>query len=202
MQATIPEVDDVEHDNIVVLRDVSWTDYERVLKMRGERSAPRISYDQGLLQLMSPSRPHERVKSFLGRLVEMYCLEAGIPFTPFGSWTLKSRPRKSGVEADECYIFGPPGEKQRPDLAIEVEWSHGGIAKLDIYRRLGVREVWYWKRQKLTAWVLGPDGYVEQATSDALPGIRFEDLLAFLDHETASAAMIGYRDLLRSRGPG
>ena len=58
-------------------------------------------------------------------------------FTAVGSWTLKSKKHKRGAEPDECYIFGKK-KTNRPDLAIEVEWSSGGIDKLDVYRKLGV----------------------------------------------------------------
>jgi len=36
--------DSPDRDHIVVLHDVSWEDYEHVLRIRGEHSAPRISY--------------------------------------------------------------------------------------------------------------------------------------------------------------
>lgn len=34
-------------------------------------------------------------------------------------------------------------DAERPHLAIEVVWTSGGLDKLDVYRKLGVREVWY-----------------------------------------------------------
>ena len=85
-----------------------------------------------------PSRDHERIKSFLGCLLEAYALEAGIDLSPSGAWTLKHAPRKAGAEPDECYIVGPDQDKDAPDLVIEVAWTSGGIDKLEIYRRRGV----------------------------------------------------------------
>ncbi|HVS22648.1 MAG TPA: Uma2 family endonuclease, partial [Gammaproteobacteria bacterium] len=137
-------------DHFVHLHGVTWADYLRVLKIRGDHSAPRITYVEGTLEIMSASRTHEQITSYIGRLVEVWCLERGIEFTPYGSWTLKSRRDKRGVEAAECYVFGPePKKKRRPDLAIEVVWTSGGIDKLDAYRKLGVREVWYWDEGRL-----------------------------------------------------
>jgi hypothetical protein len=33
-------------DHIIVLHDVSWEDYERLLEIRGDKSASRIAYRQ------------------------------------------------------------------------------------------------------------------------------------------------------------
>jgi hypothetical protein len=32
---------------------------------------------------MSPSRTHDEIKSYIGRLVEAWCLERGVEFTPY-----------------------------------------------------------------------------------------------------------------------
>jgi Uma2 family endonuclease len=186
-------------DHFVHLHGVTWADYLRVLKIRGDHSAPRITYVEGTLEIMSASRTHEQITSYIGRLVEVWCLERGIEFTPYGSWTLKSRRDKRGVEADECYVFGPePKKKRRPDLAIEVVWTSGGIDKLDAYRKLGVREVWYWDEGRLRAYLRRGLSYRAVAASEALPGIDLEQLASFLDRPTASAAIRAYRAALRA----
>jgi Uma2 family endonuclease len=56
----------------VVLAGVSWDHYEVELVMRGEKSVPRIAYLEGALELMRPSREHERITSYLGRLIEVF----------------------------------------------------------------------------------------------------------------------------------
>ena len=55
-------------DDIIVLRDVTWADYQRLLEIRGERPVPRLTYLEGALELMTPSRPHESLKSMIGCL--------------------------------------------------------------------------------------------------------------------------------------
>ncbi|HUL82006.1 MAG TPA: Uma2 family endonuclease [Gammaproteobacteria bacterium] len=186
-------------DHFVQFHGVTWADYLRLLRIRGDHSAPRITYVEGTLEIMSPSRTHDEIKSYIGRLVEAWCLERGIDFTPYGSWTLKSEREKRGVEADECYVFGPePKRKRRPDLAIEVVWTSGGIDKLDVYRKLGVREVWYWDEGRLQAYVRRGLSFVAVAASEALPGIDLEQLTGFLDRPTASQAIRDYRAALRA----
>ncbi len=128
-------------DHVVQLSGLSWDDYERLREIRGDRSAPRFTYLEGTLEILSPSRDHETIKSLIGRLVEAYCLESGIRFMPVGSWTIKERGAKRGAEPDECYVFGDE-VTDRPQLAIEVVWTSGRIDNLEVYRRLGVHEVW------------------------------------------------------------
>jgi Uma2 family endonuclease len=192
--------DDQPHeDHIVVLDGATWADYQRLLEIRGDRARPRLTFSEDLLEIMSPSIDHELVKSLIGCLVEVYCLEAGIEFSTCGSWTLEDKPLRRGIEPDECYVFGPARSRSRPDLAIEVVWTSGGVSKLDVYAALGVREVWFWRRGVVTPYVLAGDGYEPREQSAALPGIVLADLAQFLDRPTTSEAMRAYRDALRAR---
>lgn len=191
--------DEPREDHYVHLHGVTWADYLRLLEIRGDRSAPRITYLEGTLEIMSPSRMHEEIKSYIGRLIEAWCLERSVEFTPYGSWTLKNKREKRGAEADECYVFGPePKRKRRPDLAIEVIWTSGGIDKLNVYRKLGVREIWYWEDGRIGVRVLRGAQYAAASASEVLPGIDLEQLASFLDRPTASQAIRDYRAALRS----
>jgi Uma2 family endonuclease len=186
-------------DDLVLLRGATWADYQRLLELRGDRSVPRLAYLEGVLEIMTPSRSHQAIKSLIGQLVEVWCLEQGIEFSAYGSWTLEKKEASRGVEADECYVFGEVSEPERPDLAIEVVWTREGIRKLDIYARLGVREVWYWRLGRLSVHALRGDAYEELAASEVLSGIDLAELASFLDRPTASRAIREYRDQLRRR---
>ena len=188
-------------DKIVVLRGLSWSDYQRQLELRGDRSLPRFAYLEGDLEIMTPSQPHESLTSRIGRLVEVWCLEKGIEFSPYGSWTLQDKEAERGVEADECYVFGVEPEADRPHLAIEVFWTSGGLRKLDIYVKLGVREVWFWRKGRITVHVLSGDQYLEATTSGVLPGIDLVQLCTYLDRPTASQAIREYRAALTETKP-
>ncbi len=185
-------------DRIVVLGGATWADYQRLLEMRGDHSAPRIAYLEGVVEIMSPSRSHESIKSVIGRLVEVWCLERGIEFSSFGAWTLESKAHGRGVEPDECYVFGDPRGAVRPHLAIEVVWTSGGLDKLDIYRKLDVAEVWFWRRGVLTIHGLRGEAYQQVVASEVLPGIDLVALCGFLDRPTTSAAIREYRASLQS----
>jgi Uma2 family endonuclease len=183
-------------DKIVVVRGLSWSDYQRLLEVRGDASVPRYAYLEGELEIMTPSLPHESIKSRIGCLVEVWCMERGIDFSPCGSWTLENKAKESGIEPDECYVFGDLGEPTRPDLAIEVVWTSGGVKKLEIYAKLGVREVWFWRRGRISVHALETDRYSEAAGSNVLPGIDLDQLVSFLDRPSASQAIREYRAAL------
>ncbi len=185
-------------DHIVVLRGATWADYQRLLEIKGEDPVPRVAYLEGALEIMTPSKPHESLKSWIARLVEVWCLENDIEFSSYGSWTLEEKTEDRGIEPDECYVFGNPGDVSRPDLAIEVVWTSGGLDKLDIYRKLGVREVWFWRRGSLTAHSLRGEAYEEIEGSKALPGIDLAELVRYLDRPTTSRAIRDYRAALRA----
>lgn len=186
-------------DDIVVLRNATWADFQRMLEIRGDHPVPRLSYLEGVLELMTPSRPHEAIKSMIGRLVDAWCLERGIGITPYGSWTLESKETERGVEPDECYVLGETAEPERPDLAIEVIWSSGSLNKLEIYRKLNVREVWIWKAGKIELFALRGEQYVPIAQSELLPGIDLPLLLRFVDVRPMTRAVTDYRAALRSK---
>ena len=183
-------------DGRVVMHGVSWAHYEALLALRGDASSPRIAYLDGAMELMSPSKDHERVKSYIGRLVEAFALERGVDLSPYGSWTLKEAPKQAGVEPDECYLIGADQKRDTPDLVIEVVWTSGGIDKLEAYRRLGVQEGWFWKDGALRLYELSAGSYVERAHSVVLPGLDVPLLVSFLDRPTAMQAVRAFRAAL------
>lgn len=184
--------DETDADHIVVLHDVSWNDYERLLEIRGDHSAPRISYLEGEVEIMSPSRDHEQIKSTIGRLLEAWCTDHGIEWSPFGSWTLKRKRDKRGAEADECYVFGTE-PREWPQLAIEVEWTRRGIDQLEIYRMFGVEEVWYWRKGTLEVYLFGRGKFTRAKRSRLFPDLDLKLLTSMLDRDTVSQAVRDFR---------
>jgi Uma2 family endonuclease len=184
-------------DQRIVIGGVPWSHYETQLALRGDVSAPRISYLDGAMELMSPSKQHERIKSYIGRLVEAYALERGIDLSPYGSWTLKEAPKQAGVEPDECYLIGSNQDGDTPDLVIEVIWTSGGIDKLEAYRRLRVPEVWFWKDGAISVHVMRGDRYEPSQRSKCVPGLDLPLLQSFLDHPTAIQAVKAFHAALK-----
>ena len=155
-------------DQRIVLSGVSWDAFEAFLTLRGN-GRPLVTYLEGTLELMSPSRDHESIKKRFAEVVAAYLDHLGATYEGVGSWLLKHA-RHVGVEPDECFVLHDVS-KERPDLALEVVWTSGGI-ELEVYRRLGVAEVWFCIDADL-GHVLTDDRYELRATSTLLPGFDF-----------------------------
>jgi Uma2 family endonuclease len=184
-------------DQRLVMSSVSWWQYETMLAIRGDNPAPRMTYLEGALELMSPSRSHENLKTLMARLLESYADVMGVELEGYGALTMRSASHERGLEPDECYAVG--GVKEYPDLAIEVIWTSGGIDKLEVYKSLEIKEVWMWKRQRLSIYVLRGHEYVEVEKSEVLPGIDIELLASFLDSPSQTQAVRAYRQALLGR---
>ncbi|WP_437757749.1 Uma2 family endonuclease [Sorangium sp. So ce1389] len=196
-EAERPRPHHEESDQHVILHGMTWKDYEILLAVRGDRAGVRMYYLNGAIELMSPSRSHEGIKTTIARLLEAYCDERGIELSGYGAWTLRNAPRERGAEPDECYIVGDTN-KEIPDLAIEVAWTHGGLDKLEIYRGLGVAEVWMWDREEgLRIFALAGERYELRARSTFLPELDPAWLGGFLDQPTQSQAVRALRAALR-----
>lgn len=181
----------------IVLSGVSWVTYE-LLRENEENWHVRMTYDEGTLELMSPSPDHEAVKRLIGRMIEAFTEEMGIPLRSLSGTTWKRPELAKGLEADECYYILNHHRVNRrrkvdleidppPDLVIETEISRSVVARLRIYAALGVPEIWRWRDEKLTAYSLTVDGqYVEREFSLNLPMLRVKDLEPFFDFELSA----------------
>ncbi len=181
----------------VVLRGVSWATYEALLADT-ERAGTRLTYDRGDLEMMSPSREHERLKTLLGRMIEALTEEFGIPISGAGSTTFKLELERRGLEPDECYyVASEPKVRGRddldlaadppPDLAVEVEITSDAIDKLPIYADLGVPEIWRYDGEHLQVICLQPDHtYAEQPRSGVFPFLPMSEIERFLAERNAS----------------
>jgi Uma2 family endonuclease len=119
---------------------------------------PRFPCLEGTLEIVSPSRRHEVEKKYLARFLELFCLERDVPLFPHGSTTWRSEAKSRGLEADECYSIG---ERELPEIAIEVIVSHGSVDELEVHRGLGIREIWLVEAGVCTVLALRDTGYVK-----------------------------------------
>lgn len=169
-----------------------WSGYLKFLDAVGD-SPVRVTYDRGTLELMAPSRKHEKRRSLLARLLEAWMLAAGIDFDNGGSLTLQRKDLDRGLEPDECYWIGSfarvagnedydPLRDPPPDLAIEVEVSQSAVDRMGIYAALGIGEVWRLPLQgPVQVHVLTGGGYQAVDRSPTLPGLPLGALSEFLE---------------------
>lgn len=195
----LPPQSPLDFDQRITLSGMRWTDYEVMLALRGDRPGPRITYLRGTLELMSPSFNHEAIKKMMARLLEAWALQNDVPLIAAGSWTLRSAPDERGIEPDECYMLGRQ-KKERPDLALEVIWTAGGLDKLEVYRGLGVSEVWLWRDGAIEAHVLEGDRYVRAVRSRLLPALDLDRLARLAVESDQHAALQAFLRQTRQRG--
>jgi Uma2 family endonuclease len=196
--APVPLADYVPAADSFVQMTVDWAGYEALLAIRGEQRRPRMTYLDGAVELMTTSEHHERIRFLLGRLLERYAIALGPTLLAYGQTTYKRKPKEAGFEADDCYVLGEP-RSDRPDLALEVVWTSGGIEKLEVYERIGVPEVWIWKKGVLAVHVLGTAGYEARDRSVALPDVDLVFLASFLDRPSSTATIIEFERALAAK---
>jgi Uma2 family endonuclease len=191
MTSQIPQNEHVATADLHVYMRVDWAGFESLLALRGEARRPRMAYLDGVVELMTTTWYHERIKGVLSQLVAIYLDELGIEFGMYGEWTLKDPAAEAGVEGDQCFQLGPDQRPTRwPDLAIEVVWTHGDMNKLEIYRRLGVREVWVWEDDAIVAYALADSRYIGSKTSSLVPNADLNLLCEIIkDSRSTSEAM-------------
>ena len=181
----------------VVLYGVDWGQYEALLDVLADDFPTlRLSYLEGTLEIMTNSPEHEDLKKMIGMLVEAYLQETRTRFHAGGSTTFSKAAKQRGLEPDECYCLG--AKKEFPDLAIEVVISSGLVDKLEIYRGLGVAEVWQWQAEQFSIYHLRPTGYEQIPTSELLPNLDMALLARYVKPEKQFDAVMTFRDSIRT----
>jgi Uma2 family endonuclease len=164
----------------VLLRNVSWDEFETILEELGEKRAARVAYNRGMLEIMTPLPEHERSKVFITNFVEILLEEFDIEFLPLGSTTFKNQLMLQGVEPDNCFYIQNEAlmrGKNRidlnieppPDLVLEVDVT--SRTNIEIYQTLGVSELWRFENGKLQINVLQDGLYIETEFSPYFPNI-------------------------------
>lgn len=174
------------------MRDVTWTQYDALLKALPEHRL-RHTYDRGLLEMMSPSDRHEKLSRFIGRLIEHMTISIGMRIECFGSATRRRRSLRRGLEPDETYfIANEPAMRGRfdyrpdrdppPDLVVEVDLRRPSSRRMRIYAALCVPEIWKYDAKGTRFFALAKSGdYHEIEYSLSFPFISAPDIDRFID---------------------
>jgi Uma2 family endonuclease len=175
----------------VVMTGVSWATYERLLADLKDSSSPRVTFDRGVMEVMSPSAEHEESNRTIALLVEVLAEEFGFDVRDLGSTTFKREDLEKGFEPDSCFYIRNEarmrGKKEvdltvdpPPDLVVEVDITSPSLGKLPIYAAIGVPEIWRYDGQTVTILRLEGGGYAEADESAALPRVTGGDLSRFI----------------------
>lgn len=194
-----------------VLENISWDLFVELSEQR-RGSVPRMTFDEGVLELMSPLLEHESIGSLVARLVETYTEVRNIEIRTVASTTFKRKDLQKAFEADESYYIKNAGRmppKRRidlkvdppPDLVIEIEITSSAIHKLKLFAAMGVPEVWRHDGEHLEMFALIDGQYQPTIASVALPELTVSIIETNLERrfELGETALI--REFRRSLNP-
>ncbi len=195
-----------------VVEPVRWDTY---VALADERAGivPRLTFDRGRMELISPKKEHESIGHLLGRLIETFSECRDIEIVGVASTTFRRQDLDRGFEADEAYYIehadavrgqgeidlaiDPP-----PDLVIETELTSSAIRKLDLLAAMGIPEFWRHNGEELRVFLLDGPSYRPSSTSCALPGFPLPLAHAVLArrHRDGETALIReFRKAISSR---
>jgi Uma2 family endonuclease len=175
---------------------VSWESYEILLNDLGDSRQYRVTYLDGVIELVSPSRRHERNKTNIGSLLEAYFQEKRIRYFPLGSTTFRKPASRSGTEPDESYCIET--EKEFPDLAIEIIVTSGGVDKLEVYKILGVKEVWFFRNNQFEVYILQGENYQQVVKSELLANLDLAILAEYAIAPDPLEAILAFREKVKA----
>lgn len=150
-------------DRISTITNTTWAEYIS-LDLPGKR----VSFRNGVITIVSPGRNHELIGDYIRAIIWTYCRKNNLALFSYNQTTLKEE-GKEGKEPDVAYCFEI--DKDKPDLAVEINLTSGSIDDLTKYQYLKIPEVWLWENNKIRFFVYGNSGRKSRGGEDALPPV-------------------------------
>jgi Uma2 family endonuclease len=186
----------------LLMHNVSWAEYERVLDEFAQKTAYRISYNNGVLKIVSPRFDHEFPKDVVFTAVRVYADEFDIDIDGYGSTTWHKKKKAKGAEADTSFYIKNAAKVRKvkdfdlnlevaPEIVVEVDTTNESWDKFEIYATLEVDEIWRCDGQNYQIYRLIQGKYESVENSVSLPLISGKLLTEFLEigREVGQTAM-------------
>jgi hypothetical protein len=122
-------------------------------------------------------------------MVEMASIECGFWIMSTSSETYRSKLLLRGVEPDESYYLRPKKRGAKipldpsgpPDLAIEIDLRRTELKRVQSYAKLGVRELWRYRKGNVEILRLSDDLSMEPADQSVVfSALAAKDLTRFV----------------------
>ncbi len=189
----------------VILKNISWETFDRLLTEAGDKRNTRFYYLDGTLEIMSPLFIHEGSNRFIEALIGAAAEVLELNLRRAGSVTLRLKPKKAGAEPDSSfYIQREPlirhlneldlKQDPPPDLVVEVDITSSSDRRFPIYARLGIPELWQYNGQDIQYYVLEDGEYVPIQISPTFPMIFADILLSYLQRRLVIGEMQAIRE--------
>jgi Uma2 family endonuclease len=198
----IAAVERLPEEAMLVLQEVCWEEYERLLEELWDRPGVRVTYDHGRLEIMSPSRRHEKYKSLVERMVFISAEELRMKLESSGSTTSKKKELLRGTEPDASFHIANAarvaGKEELdlntdppPDLVVEIDVTNESRSKFPIYAEFAVPEIWRYvvKQNIMYMYELSSGSYIEMKASRAFPILTCDVLEEFLERSKSDEEM-------------
>uniref|UniRef100_A0ACD5H1H2 Uma2 family endonuclease n=2 Tax=Desertifilum tharense IPPAS B-1220 TaxID=1781255 RepID=A0ACD5H1H2_9CYAN len=187
--------------------------YEQLLEVFAEYPQLRMTYNRGTLELMTPLAEHESYSWNLSRLIAILSEELGLEIRGLKSTTWRSQVQAVGKEADDSfYIQNEPAIRTKlkidltvdppPDLVVEIDTTHSFIDKISVYENLKVPEIWQYRNENITIYILTEAGYIESEMSLAFGSFPVKALTQFMKIDSQkgeNARMREFREWVKSQ---
>lgn len=125
-------------DNLQTYRGRTWEQFNLIRKGLEDTPGLRLFFLEGIVEVLMPGRYHELFKKIIAALIEAFLCDREIESTLTGSMD-RTQEGIASAQPDESYEIGSY------KLVVEVIVTSGTIAKLDLYKALGIHEVWFWE---------------------------------------------------------
>jgi Uma2 family endonuclease len=176
----------------VLLRNVSWETYERLLSENVNVLGTRFAYDEGLLEIMVVSSGHEAPNRVFELLIAIAAEETRRDCWSLGSMTFRRKDLEKGFEPDSCYYFDQAEQVRGndkldlavdppPELVIEIDITRSSLDRFRIFAAVGVSEVWRYDGERVSMFRLENAAYREVSASVALPPLTAAKVTEFLE---------------------
>jgi Uma2 family endonuclease len=204
-------LDAIEHlpeGTTLVIPRASWDEYEHLLGQLEEQGVhARVSYDRGMMRIMTLTREHEEYARFVERLIHVLAELLDLDIQSYGSATWKRQRLARGAEADCCFYVANAykviGKRKwdletdpPPDIVVEIDLTNQSLPKFSIYAALSVPEVWRYDGKKFHFYELAGSKYRGVSRTHSFPSVTpamLDDALEQCKSDGQTAALRAFR---------
>lgn len=183
---------EVPSGQCLLLRDVSWAEFEAILEDLGNHRSTRLAYDNGWLEIMAPLPEHEYFKQSISIAIEDMAEALEQDYESYGSTTWRKQAKQAGLEPDNCFYFQNEArirgkltfdltQDPPPDLALEIDLTSRSLNRFPIYARLGVPEIWCYDNGGLSIYLLQNQQYERVEQSQVFPSLKIQELPGLIE---------------------
>jgi Uma2 family endonuclease len=182
---------------------VKWDVYLQLLEDLGDDRSVRLTFNRGVLEIMSPKRLHEQITRLVDMVVTLLAFELGLNVDNCGAMTLRVESAQRGGEPDSCFYIAHEAEVRGvdeinlqvhppPDIVLEVDITSPSLDKFGLYLAARVPEVWRYDGAHMSFHALAGERYETASHSLCFPHLTAAMLERYLTtgREQGSTAML------------